>query len=233
MNLAHPAILWHLTIGWILIVQANADPLANFRGAAQVWESEIQALEKEDLSATADPQTILFLGSSSIRLWDSIGDDLPGRKVLRRAYGGARFSDLALFIDRLIARHQPRAVVLFVANDISGDPARDLPAQQVIALADYSLQRIRHKWPAIPVYLLAITPTPSRFAVWDQIQLVNQGLNKLLAADPQGHFIDTASHFLDSQGKPRAELFDDDGLHLSAQGYRIWATLLEQAFQRE
>ena len=219
-------------LGWVLLAQVPGDPLARFREAAKTWEPDIRKLEQLDQSEVADDETILFLGSSSIRLWETLPQDLPRYKTLRRAYGGARFSDLAVHVDRLVARHQPRAVVIFVANDISGDAQRDLPPDQIVGLAQYTLQRIRRKFSEIPVFLIAITPTPSRFAVWDQIRQVNDGLAQLPRCDPHCYFIETASRFLDKEGKPRSELFEEDRLHLNQSGYQVWARLLQAKFQK-
>ncbi len=224
-------IITRVAVGLLLITQVETDPLAGFREAAKSWEPDIQRLEKQDETEVADDQTILYVGSSSIRLWETIQQDLPRRKSLRRAYGGAHFSDLAIFMDRLIARHHPQAVVVFVANDISGDPQRDIPPKKVVELAKYTLQRIRKKLSEVPVFFVAITPTPSRFAVWDQISLVNQGISQFSQSDPNCHFIETASHFLNEQGKPRADLFVADQLHLNHDGYLLWAELFEKAFQ--
>ncbi len=229
------ALAWlfgRFLLGWVLLAQVPTDPLARFREAAKQWEPDIQQLEQLDQSEVADNETILFLGSSSIRRWESLPTDLPRYKTLRRAYGGARFSDLAVYIDRLIARHQPRAVVVFVANDISGDPRRDLPPDQVVGLAQYTRRAIRRKFADIPIFFIAITPTPSRFAVWDQVRQVNCGLAQLPCCDPHCYFLETASRFLDEHGKPRAELFVEDQLHLNEDGYQVWAELFDAAFRK-
>jgi hypothetical protein len=82
------------------------------------WEPDIAALEALDGREADPPDAILFVGSSSIRLWDSITADMAPWSVVRRGYGGARYRDLCHFAPRLVANHDPRAIVVFVGNDI-------------------------------------------------------------------------------------------------------------------
>ena len=35
-------------------------------------------------------------------------------------------------------------------------------------------------------------------------------------------FIDVATPMLDADGRPRAELFLEDGLHMNREGYALW-----------
>jgi lysophospholipase L1-like esterase len=50
--------------------------------------------------------------------------------------------------------------------------------------------------------------------------------NELIQAYSKGHaglgYIDVYTKMLDAQGRPRAELFAADALHLNAAGYALW-----------
>lgn len=205
---------------------ATEDPIAAYRQAAvERWEEEIRKLEKLD-QTEADPEhAILFLGSSSIRLWTELAEDMKPWPTIRRGYGGAKFSDLAVYIDRLVQPHQFDALVVFVANDISGKDADKTPPE-VLRLVRYTVQKVRQKNPHQPIFFIAITPTSSRFAVWEKIREANRLIQEYSATDETLHYIDTAAHYLGSDGKPRDELFRKDQLHLNRDGYRIWATLI-------
>ncbi len=215
-----------------LSAQEVNDPLADIRAAAVEWESEIVKLEEANNEKVAGPEQILFLGSSSIRLWYSIDKDLPNRQSVRRGYGGARFSDLAVYIDRLIAGHDPQAIVIFVANDISGNAERDISPERVLELARFSFERIRKSLPGTPVYFIEITPTPSRFTHWGKISQANNLLNEMTDEHEGCFFIQTADKYLDENGKPKPELFVADGLHQNAEGYALWASTIEAALQK-
>ena len=110
--------------------------------AVEKWEEEIAKLEAKDAEETHPDDSILFLGSSSIRLWDDIVDDLSPYHPIQRGFGGSRFSDLAIYADRLITPHRFRAVVIFCANDIAGKD-NDKTPEEVVALFSFFRNKIR------------------------------------------------------------------------------------------
>lgn len=84
------------------------------------FEQDIQALEQlRDYEEKED--YLLFIGSSSIRRWNSIEADMAPYVVVKRGYGGAHYYDLIHHVDRLVKnKSAAKAVIIFVANDISG-----------------------------------------------------------------------------------------------------------------
>lgn len=187
------------------------------------WEDEVAALEALDHAGLDPDQAILFVGSSSIRLWETIAADMDPWPVVRRGYGGARYRDLCHFAARLVADHAPRAIVLFVANDIT-NPTSSPSAERVMIDVRATQAAIRDTHPGVPIFFVAVTPTESRWAAWRNIQEFNAALEALAAAEPDTFFIPTADRFLDpSTGRPDPRLFRDDKLHLSGAGYRIWS----------
>ncbi|RMF37040.1 MAG: hypothetical protein D6753_18305, partial [Planctomycetota bacterium] len=210
---------WKILSLALVLISAD-DPIAQYRQEAiERWEPEIRKLEQLDRQETDPPHAILFVGSSSIRLWDSIADDMRPWPVIRRGYGGARFSDLAVFINRLVDPHQFDALAIFVANDISGK-GNDKTPEEVLRLVRYCVEQVRQKHPDQPIFLIGITPTSSRFHAWPQIRQVNRLMAEYCQATEGLYYVDTAPHFLDEDGNPRDELFRDDRLHLNASGYK-------------
>jgi lysophospholipase L1-like esterase len=221
-------LLTHIFFSLVVLAPLQLeDPLANYREAAiQQWESDIQALEKLDREQADPPHAVLFLGSSSIRRWEDIASDMAPWPCIRRGYGGARFSDLAVFIERLVNPHQYDALVVFVGNDIAGKD-QDKSPQEVLRLVKYIVNQVRIQHAEQPIFLIAITPTGSRFAVWEQIKQVNALLADYCRSDERLHFIETAASYLDETGKPNDALFVEDRLHLNRDGYRLWARLIK------
>ncbi len=220
-------MVWKLLALVAVLIQSE-DPLAQYRQAAiDRWETEIQKLEKLDREQTDPEHAVLFIGSSSIRLWDTIAEDMKPWPVIQRGYGGAKFSDLAVFIRRLVDPHQFDALVVFVANDISGSTADKRP-EEVLRLVRYCVQQVRVHHPDQPIFFIGITPTSSRFKVWPQIQQVNRLIADFCRQTDGLYFIDTAADYLDRQGRPRDELFREDRLHLNADGYKLWARSIKR-----
>jgi len=195
------------------------------------WEPDIAALEALDDREPDPPDAILFIGSSSIRLWDSIATDMAPWPVVRRGYGGARYRDLCHFAARLVAGHDPRAIVVFSANDIS-QPDDVPPLGDVLADVRATLEGIRGRHPRVPVVFVAVTPTPSRWLLWPEIARLNAAIESLCAREDGAFFIATAERFLDPDtGRPDADLFRDDRLHLNPAGYAVWAETIGAALE--
>ncbi len=201
-------------------------PESQVSAAWDQWRSEIVALTARDAEEEHPDDAVLFIGSSSIRLWDSIKADMAPYHPIQRGYGGARFSDLAVFAEELIAAHRFRGVVVFVANDVTGredDPEPDQVAEWFRMVAEVAL---RHQ-PEAEVFYVEVTPTPSRWHAWNAIKEVNSVIRTLCQGHPRLHYIATTARFLDERGEPRPDYFVGDRLHLNETGYAIWAELIK------
>jgi lysophospholipase L1-like esterase len=208
------------------------DPLAAYRAQAEKqWEAEIVKLEEQDQSQPDPNDAILFIGSSSIRLWKDLAADLAPRHTVNRGYGGAKFSDLAVYIERIVKPHAFQSLVIFVANDIVGKPDDKTP-EEVVRLFQYIVAQVRQTHSRQPIFLIAITPTPSRFAVWPEIQRTNAALQKVCDADASLHFIATDKHYLDGDGKPIGKYFIEDKLHQNRMGYLVWGGIVKESLDR-
>jgi len=205
-----------------------AEFLVQYREKAMKrWIHDIETLEQRDIVQRDPEEAILFIGSSSIRRWDTIELDMAPYRVVQRGYGGAKYSDLAVFAKRLIDPHEYNALVVFVANDVQGK-AEDHSPEQVEECARYIAGVSRKHRPQAPVFFIEITPTRKRFPAWPFIRKVNTRLQKLSLLTPATYFIPTADHFLDPSGNPRDELFVDDQLHLNSDGYKKWSILIRR-----
>jgi GDSL-like Lipase/Acylhydrolase family len=208
-----------------LLLIPNDDPLATYRKAATEWEDDIAKLETLDKAEKDPDHSILFIGSSSIRLWENLQADIAPWPAVRRGYGGAKFSDLAIYCGRLMKAHEYRALVVFVTNDIKGDE-QDKSPEEIVRLFSIVVAESKRHRPEAPIFLLAITPTRARWKAWPQVQRANEALQKYCDADPQLHFVATADKYLNNEGLPRVELYNKDLLHLNEAGYKLWASIL-------
>jgi hypothetical protein len=221
-----PALL--LSLGLATIAPGTEQVADKYVTAAtKKWEGAIKKFEALDKETDYPADSILFMGSSSIRLWGTLAQDMAPHPVIQRGYGGAKFQDLAVFAERLAHPHEFRAVVIFVGNDISGKES-DLEPEEVAALYGNVLETVRKKNADAPIFLLAVTPTVSRWNVWPQIKKANAAMEDVCKAQKNVHFISTATRFLNAAGRPRAELFRDDRLHLNADGYELWTKILRR-----
>lgn len=217
---------YFLGLSLILLLTHCAPNLKPYQEKAKSWEKEVAQLEIKDKTESYPENALLCIGSSSFRLWKSIQEDMAPYTCINRGYGGAKFTDLAFYTDRLIAPHSYQGVMVFVANDITG-AEDDLTPQEVVTWFQRVEKTIRKKSPQTPIFLIEITPTESRWKVWNQIQEANTLLKAYCDKKKNLHFISTASAFLGPDGQPLSELFIQDRLHLNPKGYAVWAKQLK------
>lgn len=194
------------------------------------FERDIRRFEEADLIHPPEKGGIVFVGSSSIRLWRTLAQDFPGRNVINRGFGGSQVIDNIRFAHRIVTPYEPRMVVFFAGTN---DIADGRSAETVLAHYKAFVGKIREKLPETKIAYIAITPAPSR---WDKVKTI-QRANELIEAycqtQPNLTFIDTASHMVDETGGPRPDLFVDDRLHLNEKGYEIWKQVIGPILDRE
>lgn len=202
------------------------------QASREKWTVEIAKLRQLDEAETYPDNAVLFIGSSSIRLWNSIAEDVAPLVPIRRGFGGARSVDLAVFAPELLQAHRYAALVVFVANDISGEEGKaDHRPEDVVAWLREVWQASRQHQPDAPLLLIEITPTASRRHVLEQQRDLNHRLRNWTLREPNVYFLPTAEYFLDAQDEVRSELFVEDRLHLSREGYRVWGSLIRRRLQ--
>lgn len=193
--------------------------------SAAKWDKDISQFEQQDKSEKDPDNAILFAGSSSIRLWSTLKEDVSPYPVIQRGFGGSKFSDLAVYTKEIVYPHQFRALVIFEANDITGNAA-DISPEEVAKLFRDIVRTVRKKYPDKPIFLIEITPTKSRWPVWPTIREANRLLKESCCKMHNTYFIETSAAYLNSTGEPRNELFIKDMLHQNHEGYKIWGNLV-------
>ena len=189
---------------------------------ADKWEKEIAALE-----AKPNVGDILFIGSSTIRLWD-VEKHLPGLKINNRGFGGSQIADSLRYADRILIPLKPKTVLLFAGgNDLNAGKS----PEQVFEDYKAFVKKVRDALPETRVLYMTIFPNLKRV---EQIEKA-KALNALVAAhvktDPKLGTVDVASA-LCPDGKPRAEVLRADQLHLNEDGYAIISKVVREALTK-
>lgn len=191
----------------------------------RVYAEDIAAIE-ERTGHRRDEGAIVFVGSSSIRLWSSLEEDMAPLPALNHGFGGSKLHDLEYFAERLVNAYAPRAVVVFSGtNDVS--PGGTKTPQELLASYQRAVETMRAADPGLPVFYIAITPSPMRFEVWPVAQETNRLIRAYTESDDALHFIDTGERLLGSDGTPDRANYRFDRLHLSKRGYAIWAEIIK------
>jgi len=187
------------------------------------FESEIARFEASDRVVPPVPGGILFTGSSSIRLWKSLETDFPGLPVLNRGFGGSTMPEMNHYVPRIVLPYRPRMIVLYEGDN---DIAAGRTPQQVADDYRTFLRLVRPSLPAARIVFIAIKPSPSRWAKIDQVREANRLVREIVATDSLQTFADVFTPTLGADGRPRAEMFVGDSLHMTPAGYAVWRRVL-------
>ncbi len=184
------------------------------------WEPEIAAYEAADRKNPSPKGGVLFIGSSTIRMWQTLAQDFPDHKVINRGFGGSEIVDSTHFAGRLIFRHEPKQIFLRAGgNDIHGGR---LPNEVAADFADF-VSLIHARLPNTEIVYIAVSPAPSRWGENDKYRALNRRIRAMAVDMPRVSFVDAYDVSLTPDGRARPELFRDDMLHFNAEGYKLLA----------
>ena len=196
------------------------------------WEEAIRRFEESDIQEPPPCGGILFIGSSSIRKWD-VESSFPNLPVLNRGFGGSEIPDSVHFADRIVFPYRPRAVVLYAGdNDISREKT---PCRVHEDFRDF-VSTIHGELPETRIIFIAIKPSLARWELIHHMRAANALIRADCEENPRLTYVDVDGPMLDNCGRPRAELFEEDGLHLNDDGYLLWSDLVRphlESAQRE
>jgi lysophospholipase L1-like esterase len=195
---------------------------AAVHGQAARFEAEVAAYEATDRAAPPPTGGVVFIGSSSIKLWD-LEASFPGVKTVNRGILGSTLYDAVRHAERLVIPHQPRVVVVYAGdNDINGGAT----SEQVAIQFEQFVRVVRARLPEVRIVFIGIKPSLQRWDVIERIRLANALIRAYATHDDRVAFVDVDQAMLGWDETPRPPLFVADGLHLSPSGYELWTTLL-------
>jgi lysophospholipase L1-like esterase len=192
------------------------------------FEDEIKAFEAWDRQSSFPQHAVLFVGSSSIRKWQT-AESFPDLPVINRGFGGSHVSEVNHFADRIVFKYSPRTIVFYAGdNDIADGKSPERVAQGVESIAGLVHTRL----PDTQFIFLPIKPSLARWSKWPEMQAANSQVEEFARGKSWIIYVDTATPMLGNDGKPRPELFVEDGLHMNAAGYQIWNEKLRPVLQK-
>ena len=198
-----------------------ADPAPR---ATSRWDAAFAAFAADDAAHPHRDGGVLFVGSSSIRLWNDLADqfkELP--VVINRGFGGSQLSDCVKHLGRLVVPYHPRTVLVYAGDN---DLAAGTTPREVFGRFTAFAEGVHRELPDTRIVYISIKPSPLRAALMPQIRETNALIRAYADAEDKVDFIDVFTPMLDASGRPRPELFRADALHLNAEGYALWKTVI-------
>jgi lysophospholipase L1-like esterase len=206
-----------ILIAWCALLMFIPAALAENR-----WEKDIKLFEARDAKKMPKPNGILFVGSSSIRMWKT-NEDFPTLNIINRGFGGSQTSDALLYTDRIILNYRPRLIAIYEGdNDIAVGKSPETVFKDTKTL----FGRIHEALPETRIIYVAIKPSIARWKMVDDMREANALIKAHAKKDPRIHYLDIDTPMMGPDGKPRKDLFIEDGLHLNRKGYDLWNSLI-------
>jgi lysophospholipase L1-like esterase len=192
------------------------------QGSAPVearWRESLEGFAASDRDRAPATGGVVFVGSSSIRLWNDLEREFGAMTVVKRGFGGSRLSDCARYVAQLVLPYEPRTVVVYAGDN---DLAEGATPQGVLASYTEFVERVREALPETRIVYISIKPSPLREALMPAAIRTNELIRDYSLRSANLGYIDVYSKMLDEKGRPRADLFQADALHLNAAGYALW-----------
>ncbi|SHJ26963.1 SGNH/GDSL hydrolase family protein [Pseudozobellia thermophila] len=190
------------------------------------FKEQVDAIEKK-YDALWDPskETIVFTGSSSIRMWKDVQERFPNHQIINSGFGGSQASDLLYFLENLVLRYGPKKVFIYEGdNDIS---AKKRP-NEIIDTTQEIIALVRAQNPSTQIVLISAKPSIARWKLKGKYKRLNRKFKRLSKKDSLLDYADVWTPMLDGR-KLKRDIFIEDGLHMNTKGYDIWFKVM-QAF---
>ena len=223
----HLARYFSLLVASLTALCSSANAQQGF-SATSPFANEIYAFIMEDAVAPPTQCKSLFVGSSSIRFWVTIEDDLPNLDIVQRGFGGSQMEHVNLYFDLLVANHRPARIFLYEGeNDINAGDAPETVLADLMTFLDKKDKALGDT----PVYFISIKPSPARAADFDAQQKANALVRKLAKSRKDLAYIDVVDAMMED-GTPK-DIFVFDSLHMNHDGYKLWAAEIDGALNSE
>jgi len=187
------------------------------------YEQDIQRLERESSNLNYKP-SMVFYGSSTITMWDNLYKDFERYKPVNLGFGGSTLEACVYYFKRVMKPFNPEYMTVYAGDNDLGDGKQP---KQVLAFFEQLCSLVKDTFSNTTLFYISIKPSVARWNINEQIKKANQLISESIEKNhPQMQFINLYNNMLNEKGRPNAEFFIEDGLHLSNKGYALWKKLL-------
>ena len=214
---------WALAAATACVVFIGALQAQETTPPANRYDAAIATFEKNDKTNPPPQNGILFIGSSSIRMWKTLANDFLDKPVYNRGFGGSFLIESVRYAERIIFPYHPRMIVLYAGTN---DIAAGKTPQQVFADFKLFVSTVRAKLPQTRLAYISNATNPLRWSQVEQIKETNQLIADYIKTVPNSVFIDVFPQMLGPDGQPKPDIYSADNLHMNEKGYALWTGIV-------
>jgi lysophospholipase L1-like esterase len=190
------------------------------------FDNEIRVFKHQDSLSFPAKNSILFIGSSSIRKWTDLEQRFIGKSVIKRGVGGCTLEQLVdYYTPYILFPYHPKKVFIYAGeNDIAAGKS----GQFVFEEFEKLWVMINKELPGASIYFMSIKLSPSRAQYFNEVVKANSLIKSYMLGKSNSKFIDVGTVILKPNSTdPDPSLFQSDMLHLNSKGYDRWQQVLE------
>ncbi|MEX6690281.1 GDSL-type esterase/lipase family protein [Danxiaibacter flavus] len=195
------------------------------------FQADINAFKKQDSIQMPPANSILFVGSSSFAKWKDVQDYFPGYTIINRGFGGSSLPDVYGYANDIIFPYKAKQIVIYCGeNDFTASDT--VSVATVVDRTVKLFNLIRDKQPNVAILYVSMKPSPSRRLLMPKFEKANEVIKAYLSTQPNTGYADVYHPMLNENKEPRESLFTDDNLHMNAEGYGLWQTIIQPLLVR-
>jgi len=192
------------------------------------FEREIRIFRAKDRIRMPDPGGTLFIGSSSIRMWNTVQKDFPELNIVHRGFGGSTSEEALAYIDQIVLPYKPSRIVYYEGDN---DIPRGIPIPGIISNMKEFIEITSMQKPVPEIYLISPKPAIARIHLWPEYEKLHDAMIKLSDEYENVVFVDVAMEMFKEDGELNKDIFIEDGVHMNDEGYRIWTEVIRKAME--
>jgi lysophospholipase L1-like esterase len=190
------------------------------------YYNDVQAFKKQDSVSFPKKNAILLIGSSSFTMWKDVQEYFPNYTIINRGFGGSELKDQLRYVKEIVYPYQPKQIIIYCGeNDLASSDT--VTAKMVFKRFTQLYYLLKNKLPNVSIIYVSMKPSPSRQLLMGKMREGNTLIRNFLKTKKKTGFVDVYKEMIDDEGKPVAELFLEDNLHMNKQGYAIWKKAIE------
>ena len=193
------------------------------------FDPEILRFDTLDKENGLTKNGILFTGSSSIRLWNTMQEDMGDLPVLNRGFGGSTIPDVLHFMGRYLFQHKPQIIVFYCGEN---DIAAGATPQTVFESFKTFVKIIETKLPRTKMVYISMKPSVARWELWEKYKEGERLIKPFVESKSHIEYMDSSISMLDENGEIIKDIFIEDGLHMNEVGYEGWTKQLRPILEK-
>ncbi|AXP82800.1 GDSL-like Lipase/Acylhydrolase [Mariniflexile rhizosphaerae] len=183
--------------------------------------------QKYDSIWNASQETIVFTGSSSIKMWKNIQELFPEYQIINSGFGESQTIDLLNYTDDLILKYKPKKIFIYEGDNDISDKKR---LKDILNSFSIIISKIKKENTEAQIILISSKPSIARWHLKRKYMRFNKKLKEMCEDDDHLEFVNVWDIMLENR-KVNKELFIDDGLHMNDEGYKLWYSVIKNHVQ--